>query len=419
MHRITERLSNVRSTTKILVCWLVCSCGALSASDQPHAEAWFPTGEPELLEWEPSLIPLLSEEEYRTLAEAMQGNPAFIALRDTPPALSQNVRFGSNLSYSGKNRSFALAGNDKRGYVLYADLNGSGTLTDDKPLRLEKSGDGFFVVLPIIVEENVGGRNQTYRFQMKLILGEAVPPGQDHVIPVMKKFDTFMRRGIAWIGEQEIAFALLGRRGTYDEKTDEVLFDLDGSGLDLRDERSQERFLVSDAQLSINGTAYAFRVDRFGRGISLRSLGTSLPARPSLEIGSVVPDISLVDLDGKTHELADYRGQVLLLNFWASWCAHCREEAPRLARIHQRLSDRGFAILGINPNDSEVEIAGFMEEFGIKWSQVKEPVDGPAHELFRVRAWPTHYLIGKDGRILATHIDWSSLEDSLEIALRK
>ena len=118
VHRITERLWNVRSTTKILVCWLVCSCGALSASDQPHAEAWFPTGEPELLEREPSLIPLLSEEEYRTLAEAMQGNPAFIALRDTPPALSQDVRFGSNLSYSGKNRSFALDGTDKRGLVV-------------------------------------------------------------------------------------------------------------------------------------------------------------------------------------------------------------------------------------------------------------------------------------------------------------
>ncbi len=128
MRRITEGFWNVGSNTKILFYWLAFFCGALPASGQTADEAWFPTGEPELHELQPSLIPLLSEEEYRKLAEAMQGNPAFIAVRDTPPGLSGDLRFGANLSYSGKNRSFVLAGNDKRGYLLYADLNGSGTL---------------------------------------------------------------------------------------------------------------------------------------------------------------------------------------------------------------------------------------------------------------------------------------------------
>ncbi|MFQ5705780.1 MAG: TlpA family protein disulfide reductase [Acidobacteriota bacterium] len=172
--------------------------------------------------------------------------------------------------------------------------------------------------------------------------------------------------------------------------------------------------------MSIDGVVYSFRVDRYGRGIRLAALvGDALPDRPSLQPGSPLPEISLTDTDGQPHPLSSYRGKVLLLDFWAVWCAPCRAEAPRLTRIYERFHDRGLAILGINSGDSESEIKRFVAEFGMTWPQVMEAPDGPLHGLFRIRGWPTYFVVGKDGTILANHIDWESLDGILESALRE
>ena len=68
----------------------------------------------------------------------------------------------------------------------------------------------------------------------------------------------------------------------------------------------------------------------------------------SVEIAQEAPDFTLKSLDGPNLRLEEYRGQVILINFWASWCGPCRQEMPILDRLHQRYEDTGFAVLGVN-----------------------------------------------------------------------
>jgi peroxiredoxin len=135
-----------------------------------------------------------------------------------------------------------------------------------------------------------------------------------------------------------------------------------------------------------------------------------MPPRPTLEVNSLAPDFAFTDLDGGRHRLADYRGKVLLLVFWATWCGPCRAEAPAIAEVYQRFKDQGLIVVGINPNDPVSDVKGFIDQFHVAGPTAREPLDGSVHQLFRVTAWPAHFLIGRDGHILANEVDVKHLD---------
>lgn len=124
------------------------------------------------------------------------------------------------------------------------------------------------------------------------------------------------------------------------------------------------------------------------------------------------PDLPFSDLDGGTHSLADYRGKLLLVNFWATWCAPCREEMPSLDALQRQMGDDGFAVLtiaaGRNPPPA---IRKFFAEAGI--TDLPTLID-PSMALaraFGVLAMPISVLIDAEGREIARmagDADWAS-----------
>lgn len=215
-----------------------------------------------------------------------------------------------------------------------------------------------------------------------------------------------------------VPFALLGRAGIYSQPGSEAVFDLRGRGLDLKNDRSPDRFQVSDGKVTIAGVTYAFRVDRYGRGLALAATDRPMPARPTLELGSAAPEFTFTDLDGVSHRLADFRGRVVLLVFWATWCGPCRVEAPAIAEVYQQFKDQGLVVIGMNPNDPLTDVRQFITQFHVAGLTTREPLDGPVHKLFRVTAWPAHVLIGKDGRIVANDLEVSRLSEAVAAAIR-
>ena len=163
---------------------------------------------------------------------------------------------------------------------------------------------------------------------------------------------------------------------------------------------------------------YAFRVDRYGRGLALVATDTPMPPRPTLEVGSAAPDFAFNDLAGGHHRLADFRGRAVLLVFWATWCGPCRAEAPTIAKVHEQYKDQGLVVIGINRDDPLADVQRFIDEFHVGGLTTREPLDGSAHKLFRVTAWPSHFLVGKDGRILSNATDVSHLNDAVAAAIR-
>jgi cytochrome c biogenesis protein CcmG/thiol:disulfide interchange protein DsbE len=113
------------------------------------------------------------------------------------------------------------------------------------------------------------------------------------------------------------------------------------------------------------------------------------------------PELELPTLDGDGREsLADYRGQVVVLNFWASWCPPCRDESPLLQRWHQRIAGRDATVLGVDVLDVDGDAREFIEEFGLDFPHLR---DGPGDTMdeFGIGQLPETFVIDRQGRIAA------------------
>lgn len=113
------------------------------------------------------------------------------------------------------------------------------------------------------------------------------------------------------------------------------------------------------------------------------------------------PALELPKLSGGGRgSLADYRGQVVVVNFWASWCEPCREESPLLERWHKRMAGKGGTVLGVDVLDVTGDAEDFIDEYGLSYPMLKDK-DGDALEGFGVVAYPETFVIDRDGRITA------------------
>jgi cytochrome c biogenesis protein CcmG/thiol:disulfide interchange protein DsbE len=113
------------------------------------------------------------------------------------------------------------------------------------------------------------------------------------------------------------------------------------------------------------------------------------------------PALTLPRLDGGGEaSLDDYEGKVVVLNFWASWCAPCRDEAPLLERWHKRIQARGGTVLGVDALDATDDARQFVERFGITYPNVRD-VSGERLKPFGIAAYPETFVLDRDGRIAA------------------
>jgi len=128
--------------------------------------------------------------------------------------------------------------------------------------------------------------------------------------------------------------------------------------------------------------------------------GFNPPAQASAEVGDPMPSYAAKLLDGKPFEVAAEKGNVVLLNVWATWCQPCRFETPELQALHEKYSARGFKVVGVSVDEGggDVEIRKFIEENKISYPIALDP-EGRVANVLRTTVLPTSVLIGRDGRI--------------------
>jgi peroxiredoxin len=128
--------------------------------------------------------------------------------------------------------------------------------------------------------------------------------------------------------------------------------------------------------------------------------GATTEGIPAPQAGFLAPDFTLTTLDGETVTLSDLRGQVVLLNIWASWCPPCRAEMPAMERTWQDYRERGVVVLAVNSTiqDTPADAQAFVTENGLTFP-IPLDTDGAVTRLYRVSSLPTSFFIGADGVI--------------------
>lgn len=115
--------------------------------------------------------------------------------------------------------------------------------------------------------------------------------------------------------------------------------------------------------------------------------------------GGAPPPVDLVRLDGTKTTLDEFKGKVVLINFWATWCSPCVDELPALERLYNRLKDRGFIVVGVSIDDQKTEILEFQRRFGLTYPLLIDQ-SGEGKLKYGLSGVPESFFLDKEGRFI-------------------
>ncbi len=122
-----------------------------------------------------------------------------------------------------------------------------------------------------------------------------------------------------------------------------------------------------------------------------------------VKVGELAPDFTLTDLEGNSVTLSEYRGKVVFINFWATWCPPCRAEMPEIEAVYQEYKDKGVVVFGVDILEPEDVVRQFVEQGGYSWIFVLDAT-GAVSDDYRITAIPTSFFIDREGIIQAVNI---------------
>ncbi len=148
-------------------------------------------------------------------------------------------------------------------------------------------------------------------------------------------------------------------------------------------------------------------------------LGCSRP--PSFgNVGEEAPRYAAPALNGDSVSLAGLRGNVVLLNVWATWCIPCRKELPELQKLHEQYAARGLRVVGVSVDDGGADRAvdQFVREFGLTYTILRDPAENVSH-AFAIPGVPASFLIDRNGKIVWRHPGpFTTTDTALQNALK-
>jgi len=126
---------------------------------------------------------------------------------------------------------------------------------------------------------------------------------------------------------------------------------------------------------------------------------SAIPAK----VQSEAPALTLTDIHGIPHSLSDYRGQVMLVNLWATWCPACQTEMPNLQAFYTNHQNEGFTLIGIEAGDPTADVISFVRKYDLNFSIWLDPNYLASHSAFRTMTLPSSYVIDRNGVI---RLEW-------------
>ena len=134
-------------------------------------------------------------------------------------------------------------------------------------------------------------------------------------------------------------------------------------------------------------------------------------AAPSSDLAAIpvkvdypAPELTLTNLEGSPVSLADYRGKVVLVNLWATWCPPCKEEMPALETFYRKHADDGFTIVAVNDGDPTADVVQFVKDYGLTFPVWLDPTYTATERAFKTLNLPSSFVIDREGQIVLSWV---------------
>jgi peroxiredoxin len=166
-------------------------------------------------------------------------------------------------------------------------------------------------------------------------------------------------------------------------------------------------------------------IREFGQVVSLDGLVLADQAKTELfelrhlGVGQLAPEIEGKDLDGRKMKLSDYRGKVVVLSFWGTWCSACMTMVPDERKLVQQMTGKPFALIGVNSDHDEAKLKKALEAEKITWPSFRDGMQGPIAKAWNVQSWPTVYVLDGEGIIRYRDVRGQALFDAVEELIRQ
>jgi peroxiredoxin len=153
----------------------------------------------------------------------------------------------------------------------------------------------------------------------------------------------------------------------------------------------------------------------FPNAYGVQKLKPTLPKGPP-SVGDLAPDIALKNKDGKVIKLSDLRGQIVLLDFWASWCGPCRMENPNVVKVYNEFQSKGFTVYSVSIDSDMNKWLEAIAKDGLVWNNHVSELKGWQTDViqsYQVKGIPATFLIDQNGYIVATNLRGDALRNKL------
>lgn len=131
------------------------------------------------------------------------------------------------------------------------------------------------------------------------------------------------------------------------------------------------------------------------RDLPTRSEVTTIPVKVNFS----APELTLLDTEGFSRSFADYRGQVVLVNLWATWCPPCKEEMPALQSFYDKYREQGFAVIAINDGDPTADVLQFVKDYRLTFPVWLDPTYIATEQAFKTLNLPSSFVIDRTGTV--------------------